>query len=44
MAEWLKSGLVIDCGTRQLSGWHLFRAGKASTATLAALEQALITS
>lgn len=37
--EWLKSEMVVDCGTRQFSGWHLFRAGKASTVS-AALEQA----
>ncbi len=39
---WLSLALVIDCGTRQLLGWHLSRTGKASTAS-AALEQALIT-
>lgn len=39
---WLSLALVIDCGTRQLLGWHLSKTGKASTA-LAALEQALIT-
>lgn len=39
---WLTLALVIDCCTRQLLGWHLFRTGKASTAA-AALEQALIT-
>jgi len=33
---------VIDCGTRQLLGWHLSGTGKASTAP-APLEQALIT-
>ena len=39
---WLSLALVIDCGTRQLLGWHLSKTGKASTAS-AALEQALIT-
>ena len=39
---WLSLALVIDCGTRQLLGWHLSRTGKASTDS-AALEQALIT-
>jgi putative transposase len=34
---WLSLALVIDCGTRQLLGWHLSRTGKASTAS-AALE------
>jgi putative transposase len=38
---WLTLALVIDCGTRELLGWHLSRSGKARTAE-AALEQALI--
>ncbi len=32
---WLSLALVIDCGTRQLLGWHLSRTGKASTASAA---------
>ncbi len=39
---WLSLALVIDCGTRELLGWHLSRTGRASTAS-AALEQTLIT-
>ena len=39
---WLTLALVMDCHTRQLLGWQLWRSGKASTAA-AALEQALIT-
>lgn len=37
---WLSLALVIDCHIRQLLGWHLSWAGKASTTS--ALEQALI--
>ena len=38
---WVALALVIDCYTREFSGWHLSRSGKARTAE-AALEQALI--
>jgi putative transposase len=34
--------LVIDCHTRELLGWQFSRSGRATTATAAALEQALI--
>jgi len=39
---WLTLALVMDCHTRQLLGWQIWRSGKATTAA-AALEQALIT-
>lgn len=38
---WLVLALVIDCHTRELLGWHLYRSSKAKTAE-AALEHALI--
>jgi putative transposase len=39
---WLTLVLVIDCHTRELLGWQLTRSGRATMATAAPPEQALI--